>query len=156
MQASLPLDKLQHIRETMRNALQAVSLTKRELLSLLGHFNFAMRSIPQGRSFISRLLDLFKSWIKLHDIVTLDTGCRSDFRFWSLLCDKWDGISFFFNDITETSVALSFLQMRLLSLVLGGSLMISGLQTLGQKNCVLFPPIFILQLSWNRTPLYSA
>ncbi len=47
MQASLPLDKLNHIREVMRN--------------VLGYLSFAMRVIIKGQSFISRLLDLSKS-----------------------------------------------------------------------------------------------
>ena len=61
MQASLPLKKLTLIRETMKASLYVATMTKRELLSLLRHLNFAMRIIPQGRSFISRLLDLSKT-----------------------------------------------------------------------------------------------
>ena len=55
----------------MKKAQEAVAFSKRELLSLLGHLNFAMRVIPQGRSFISRLLDLSKSVEKLHDIIII-------------------------------------------------------------------------------------
>lgn len=72
----------------MRNALEAGSISKRELLSLLRHLNFAMRIIPQGRSFVSRLLYLSKSVKKLHDMVKLDAGCRSELRFWSILLDE--------------------------------------------------------------------
>lgn len=57
MQASLPLDKLKHIREFIQAFLLAPSVTKQDL-SLSGHLNFAMRIIPQGRSFISRLLEI--------------------------------------------------------------------------------------------------
>ena len=56
MKASLPADKLGRIREAIRSVLGAQTMTKRELLSLLGHLNFAMRVMPQGRSFISRML----------------------------------------------------------------------------------------------------
>ncbi|GAA6097672.1 uncharacterized protein LOC119489294 [Tachysurus ichikawai] len=84
------------------------SISKRELLSLLGHFNFAMRIIPQGRSFISRLLDISKSAENLHDSITLNAGCKSELHFWSLLCAGWNGISFFYNDAVETSVTLKF------------------------------------------------
>lgn len=105
MQASLPLEKLNRIREIMKEQVSK-SISKRDLLSLLGHLNFAMRVIPQGRSFISRLLDLSKSVEKLHDTVTLDEGCRSELRFWSLLLEKWNGISFFYNDNTESSLAI--------------------------------------------------
>lgn len=49
-----------------------MSVSKKELLSLLGHLNCAMSVIPQGCSFISRLLDLPKSLEKLYDMVSLD------------------------------------------------------------------------------------
>lgn len=120
MQASLPLEKLERIREVMKSVLQSVSITKRELLSVLGHLNFAMRIIPQGRSFVSRLLDQAKTVEKLHDLVFIDEGCRSDLGFWSLLCDKWNGISFFYNDHTETSVSLKFFTDAAPSVGFGG------------------------------------
>lgn len=73
MQASL--------RSFFGSLLSSQSISKRELLSLLGHLNFAMRIIPQGRSFISRLLTLAHSVSKLNDKVSLDEGCKSDLNF---------------------------------------------------------------------------
>ena len=108
MQASLPLDKLERVRSVLRAASGSASMVKRDLLSLLGHLNFAMRIVPQGRSFVSRLLDLAKSVPHLRDSVVLDDGCRSDLRFWSVLCDRWNGISFFYHDSVESSAALDF------------------------------------------------
>ena len=99
MQASLPLDKLQRIREIAASFSTAISIPKRQLLSLLGHLNFAMRVIPQGRSFISRLLDTASSVSQLQDLVSLDDGCRSDLRFWAPLLEHWNGVSFFFTMI---------------------------------------------------------
>ena len=81
MKASLPLEKLTCICEIMTGALDVATMMKRELLSLLKHFNFAMRTIPQGRSFVSRLLDLSKTENNLHNHITLDEGCRSDLCF---------------------------------------------------------------------------
>ncbi|XP_014832845.1 PREDICTED: uncharacterized protein LOC106910690 [Poecilia mexicana] len=71
MLASLPEDKLARIRQISRSHLSSSVLSKRVLLSLLGHLNFAMRIIPQGRSFISRLLDLANSVPHLLDQVSL-------------------------------------------------------------------------------------
>ncbi len=76
----------------------ATILSQRNLLSLLGHLNFAMHIIPQGHSFVSQLLTLANSVKNLIDTVVLDDSCRSDLRFWPLLCDEWNGISFFYND----------------------------------------------------------
>ncbi|XP_046891922.1 uncharacterized protein LOC124477894 [Hypomesus transpacificus] len=108
MQALLPAEKLERVRSVLKAALGAASMAKRELLSLLGHLYFAMRIIPQGRAFVSRLLDLAKSVPHLQDCVVLDDGCRSDLRFWSVLCEHWNGISFFYHDSLESSVALDF------------------------------------------------
>ncbi|XP_067088810.1 uncharacterized protein [Osmerus mordax] len=107
MRASLLAEKLERLRAVLAAAAASVSLTKRDLLSLLGHLNFAMRIIPHGRSFVSRLLVMAKSVPALHDVVRLDEGCQSDLRFWAVLCEHWNGLSFFYNDEVETSSALA-------------------------------------------------
>ncbi|KAK9543266.1 hypothetical protein VZT92_001057 [Zoarces viviparus] len=105
MKASLPIAKLQRIRQITKYFCTADNITKQQLLSLLGHLNFA---IPQGRSFISRLLDMASSVSKLHDLVYLDEGCRSDLRFWARLLDNWNGITFFYDDLVKSSDSLKF------------------------------------------------
>ncbi len=120
IQASLPLDKLTRIREAIKSWSTAISISKRDLLSLLGHLNFAMRIIPHGRSFVSRLLDLANSVKDLKDTVVLDEGCRSDLRFWSLLCEEWNGISFFYNDFVESSDSLQLFTDAAPSVGFGG------------------------------------
>ncbi|XP_014916462.1 uncharacterized protein LOC106965081 [Poecilia latipinna] len=108
MVASLPADKLSRIREISQAHLSSTTLSKRQLLSLLGHLNFAMRIIPQGRSFISRLLDLANSVPSLCDQVVLDAGCRSDLAFWSSLLNSWNGISFFYDDVILSADSMQF------------------------------------------------
>ncbi|XP_069051374.1 uncharacterized protein [Lepisosteus oculatus] len=56
--ASLPREKIDRIQTYISTYSSAKSCTKRELLSLLSHHNYAMCIIPQGRSFISYLLEL--------------------------------------------------------------------------------------------------
>ncbi len=48
-QASLPKEKIDRIILVSSTLLEKPNCSKRELLSLLGHLNFAMRIIPQGR-----------------------------------------------------------------------------------------------------------
>ena len=67
MQASLPQDKLTRIREAIKSWSAAAIFSKRDLLSLLGHLDFAMCIIPQDRSFVSRLLVLANSGQNLGD-----------------------------------------------------------------------------------------
>lgn len=100
MQASLPDEKLIRIREFTQSFISSCSVSKRDMLSLLGHFNFAMSIIPQGRAFISRLLILAHSVVNLSDTVILDEGCVSDLRFWNKLLNSWNGISFFYNYVS--------------------------------------------------------
>ena len=57
MQARLPDDKLHHMRALVETFLGLSKCFKRELLSLLGHLQFASRVIVPGRSFVSRLLE---------------------------------------------------------------------------------------------------
>lgn len=108
MKASLPQDKLQRIREVASSFVSAAVISKRQLLSLLGHLNFAMRVIPQGRSFVSRLLSVASSVPGLSDPVTLDAGCRSDLSFWFQLLSFWNGVSLFYDDVVSSSDSLEF------------------------------------------------
>jgi len=102
MKASLPQDKLSRINCVLHTFYKRDKCTKRELLSLLGHLNFACRVIPAGRSFISRLLETATSVKKLHYRVHLNTNCRADICMWQYLLAHWNGVSFFLdNNITK-------------------------------------------------------
>lgn len=101
MQASLPMDKLNRIREFIQDFLLTPSATKRDLLSLLGHLNFAMRIIPN-------LLEISKSVSHLHELVYLDEGCRSDLQFWAKLCKFWNGISPDLRFFTDAAPSIGF------------------------------------------------
>jgi len=102
MKASLPQDKLSRINSVLHTFNMRVKCTKRELLSLLGHLNFACRVIPAGRSFISRLLEAATSVKKLYYHVDLDKNCRADICMWQYLLAHWNGVSFFLdNHITK-------------------------------------------------------
>ena len=76
--------------------------TKQQLLSLLGHFNYAIRIIPQGRSFISHLLLLASSVPSLHHQVTFTPECLSELRLWHQLLTHWNGITFFYQDFISS------------------------------------------------------
>ena len=101
MQARLPMDKVLRIREMLDSFYVKKSCTKRELLQLLGHFNFASRVIIPGRSFVSYLLRLASSVRELHHYLHLNSECREDLYMWKLFLKQWNGISFFY-DIERT------------------------------------------------------
>ncbi|KAL0194682.1 hypothetical protein M9458_008254, partial [Cirrhinus mrigala] len=97
-QASLPSEKVQRISLLLSNYLLADRCTKQQLLALLGHLNYAIRIIPQGKSFLSHLLSKVTSIPSLHDKVTLDEGCKMEMHLWQQFLSSWNGISFFYND----------------------------------------------------------
>lgn len=109
MQASLPQEKLIRIRSISDSFTNTVSISnlQHDLLSLSGDLNFAMRIIPQGRSFISRLLTLGHShyW--------------SDLHFWALLLINWNAISYFYDDQTETPDSMAFYTDMVLGVLSG-------------------------------------
>ena len=89
MVARLPDDKLSRIITIMDKFKNKHSISKRELLSLLGHLNFASRVIPQGRSFVAYLLSLAASVKQLHHYVRLNKECLHRFL------TEWNGVALF-------------------------------------------------------------
>ena len=96
MEARLPADKILRIKTFMQELLSKRSCTKKELLQLLGHMNFASRVILAGRSFVSYLLKLAASVKELHFYVHLNKLCREDLYMWVLFLENWNGVSLFY------------------------------------------------------------
>lgn len=95
MEARLPLVKVERICNFIKKLLSKSSCTKRQLLQLLGHFNFATRVILPGRSFLSYLIDLSTTVKELHDFVHLTKECRVDLEFWLRFLTDWNGVTMF-------------------------------------------------------------
>ena len=118
MIVKLPQYHLCRIKDLIYVFLYQRTCTKRELLSLLGHLNYATMVIIHGRSFVSYLLTLAHSVKELHYRVTLNRGCLDDIRMWYEYLDQWNGMSFFIDDIivraadfdlhTDTSSTIGF------------------------------------------------
>ena len=98
MEARLPLEKIIRICDIIDSFRSRNKCTKRELLSLLGHMNFASRVILPGRSFVSHLIALSTTAKKLHHRIQINNECRLDLAMWSLFLRNWNGVSFFIND----------------------------------------------------------
>jgi hypothetical protein len=101
MKARIPVEKINRFFEELK---AKCSCTKKKLLSVLGHFNFAARIIPAGRTFISYLLTLAHSVPELHYHVNLIKECRLDLAMWETFLKQWNGRSFFIDEnITHVS-----------------------------------------------------
>ncbi|XP_040285981.1 uncharacterized protein LOC120999169 [Bufo bufo] len=100
--ASLPPEKLVRLRGEIDMFLRNNVCTRKELQSLLGSLNFAMRIVPQGRSFVSRLLCL------LHGVpdacpIALDHHAKADLLMWGKFLTQWNGISMFIPPLSDSS-----------------------------------------------------
>ena len=89
---SIPSDSKYDCRVTKKDRiiqfidefLNKTSVTKRQILQLLGHFNFASKVIRPGRSFVSYLIKLSTTARELNHHVHLDKACREDLEMWKL------------------------------------------------------------------------
>ena len=104
MEARLPDEKVVRIQEILLIFAKRRSCTKRELLSLLGHLNFACKVIPPGRSFVSYLIKLSTTVKELHHYIKLTNECRLDLNMWYKFLNGWNGKSFFLDpDFTNAA-----------------------------------------------------
>lgn len=103
MVASLPQEKLDRIRWTIHNLVRSPVCARKDLQSLLGMLNFAMRIIPQGRSFVSRLLSLLPLCQNTASAVSLQANARADLLMWDQFLCNWNGISMFIHLPTAMS-----------------------------------------------------
>ena len=98
MQCRLPMNKVERIAKFIKEL-----LSKRELLQLLGHMNFASRVILAGRAFVSYLLSLASSVSELYHYVHLNSECRQDLYMWIEFLTNWNGVSLFYErDFTNS------------------------------------------------------
>ena len=95
MEARLPMVKIHRICEFIHILLHKHHCTKRELLQILGHFNFASKVILPGRSFVSYLIKLSTTVSQLHHYVHLTRECRDDLLMWHKFLIQWNGVSMF-------------------------------------------------------------
>ena len=108
MEARLPLDTIRRITDVFHSFQSRASCTKRELLSLLGHLNFACRVNYPGRAFVFYLIRLSCTVKVLHHHVKITNKFRLDLRMWSHFLQQWNGISFFLDDDETTANKLQF------------------------------------------------
>ena len=89
---------MDRIRSILISFLNGKACTKQELLSLLGHFNFASQVIYHKRAFVSYLLTLSTTVKALNHDVKLTTESRLDIKVWALFLEHWNAVSFFLDN----------------------------------------------------------
>lgn len=106
MEARLPMVKINRTLELLRSCLGKTCLTKRKILSVLGHLNFAARVIPAGRTFMSSLIALSTKTDKLNAMLVLTVECKNDLAMWCDLLSQYNGVSMFHEDVITSTVDL--------------------------------------------------
>lgn len=96
MEARLPIEKINRIQTFIQDILAKTSVTKRELLQLLGHFNFAAQVVRPGRAFTSYLIAVSTTVKQLHYHVRLSKQSKEDLRMWLHFLKQWNGVSVFY------------------------------------------------------------
>ena len=74
LEARLPQDKVEHIKEALSEWECKKTCTLKELQSLIGTLNFACKVVPPGRPFLQRMIALTKGIQKPHYHVRLNNG----------------------------------------------------------------------------------
>lgn len=93
MTARLPDNKKSRIILAIAGFTERRSVTKVELLRLLGHFAFASKVVPAGRPFLSYLINLSTTVKELHHHVSFTPQCREDLVMWVDFLNDWNGVS---------------------------------------------------------------
>ena len=103
MQCRLPAGKVERVMRFIKELLAKMSYTKREILQLLGHMNFASCVILADRAFVSYLLSLAPSVSELYHYVHLNSECRQDLYMWIEFLTKWNRVFLFYERDFSTS-----------------------------------------------------
>lgn len=161
MQARLPQNKIQRICAEIQEFLHRKSSTKRQLLSLLGHLQFASRVIPPGRSFISQLILLSTTVKELTQLVYLNLDSRAELAMWLHFLSQWNGVSLFMDRKISVAADMELYTDASSTLGFGGyyqgqwfsSPWPSDLSTTSKRSLALLElyPIVVSALIWGHT-----
>ena len=91
LEIRLPLDKLDRLRQTLREVRGMKACRKRQLLSLVGILSHACKAVRAGRSFVRRLINLSTTVKQLDRFVRLNREARADLEWWFQFGQEWNG-----------------------------------------------------------------
>ncbi|XP_055353021.1 uncharacterized protein LOC129598954 [Paramacrobiotus metropolitanus] len=104
---SLPEEKLRDLLSEFQVFSNAKSMTKRDLLSLIGKLSWATKIIPAGRIFLRRMINLANSVRQLHYRISLNKEFRADLNWWLEFLPLWNGFYSFLEPTWTSSADLN-------------------------------------------------
>jgi len=94
LQARLPRDKLDRITAMLEVWSQKCWCRRKDLESLIGHLQHACKVVPQGRSFLRRMINLLCAFRRHDHPIRLNQEFFLDLAWWREFFQSWDGCSF--------------------------------------------------------------
>jgi hypothetical protein len=92
MEARLPLDKLDFLRELLDGWLSKRSVGLRELQELVGFLQFTCQVIPHSRAFIRRLINFSMTFRSPFTVRRVPAYALADIMWWHTFAFAWNGI----------------------------------------------------------------
>ena len=94
LQARLPRDKFVRIVALLESWSVKRHCSRKELESLIGTLHHACKVIPQGRTFIRRMINLLSAFRRDDHPIRLNREFHLDLSWWREFFISWDGLSF--------------------------------------------------------------
>ena len=94
LQARLPKDKFDLIASLLAFWSNKRHCTRKELESLIGHLQHACKVIPQGRTFLRRMINLLTAFRREDHPIRLNREFHLDLAWWLEFFTSWNGKSF--------------------------------------------------------------
>ena len=94
LQARLPKDKFDRTTSLLEEWSLKRSCKRKDLESLIGHLQHACKVVPQGRSFLRRMINLLCAFRRDDHPIRLNRKFFLDLTWWRELFHSWNGCSF--------------------------------------------------------------
>ena len=94
VQARLPQHKFDHIATLLESWSLKQHCIREELQFLISHLRHVCKVIPQGRTFLRRMINLLSAFRWDDILISLNQDFRLDLSWWCEFFYSWDGFSF--------------------------------------------------------------
>lgn len=91
MSLTLPKDKVQDLKHTLRSANKKSKLTKRHLQQIAGKLNWACQCVYGGRFFLRRIIDSISTLRKPWHRTRVTEAMKADMCWWLQFIDQFNG-----------------------------------------------------------------
>lgn len=93
MQAWLPADKLEHLKDLVMSISQKCSACLKLWQSLLGHLSFVCRVMSPGRPFLRHMFNILRGHTNPDHFIRIPSHVHSDCQLWKKFFIQFNGVS---------------------------------------------------------------